>query len=110
MRQHLESVIEANEKWNGADIRVRQERVLEIDLEQRGMRVSALEVRLPKQENEGSDADEHEHRPQEKTRTPFHEPPSACWSTSQHDSVHLSIVNMYLSFFGVLLIRFAGAS
>ena len=46
-------------------IRIRQEGVFEIDLEERGVRVSALDVRFPKHESKRSDTDEHKYCLQE---------------------------------------------
>ena len=59
--QHFECVIETHKEWNGADIRIRQEGVFEINRKERGMCVSALEVRFPKQESQSADADEYKH-------------------------------------------------
>ena len=57
--QHLECLIERHEKRNGRDIRIRQKRIFEVDLKERGVRVSAFDVRFPKQEGKSADADEH---------------------------------------------------
>lgn len=57
--QHLERLIERHEKRNRRGIRKRQKGILEIDLKERGVLVSAFEVRFPKQESESADADEH---------------------------------------------------
>ena len=48
--QHLEGLVEPRKKWNGRYICIRQKWILEIDLEEGGVRVSAFEMRLPKQE------------------------------------------------------------
>ena len=57
--QYLESLVERHEKRNGPDIRIRQKGIFEIDLKDRGVRVSALEVRFPKHESQCANADEH---------------------------------------------------
>ena len=57
--QHLECLIERHEKWNGPYIRIRQKGILEIDLKERGVRVSAFDVRFPKHESKSANANEH---------------------------------------------------
>ena len=57
--QHLECLIERHEKWDGRDIRIRQEGVLEIDLKERGMRIPALDMGFPKHNGKSADTDEH---------------------------------------------------
>jgi hypothetical protein len=58
--QHLECLIERHEKWNGPYIRIRQKGILEINLKERGVRVSALDARLPKHESQSGNPDEHD--------------------------------------------------
>ena len=50
-----------NEKWNGCDIHIRQEWIFEINLKERGVRIPALNVRLPKQDEKSADPDEHDY-------------------------------------------------
>ena len=57
--QHLECLIERYEKWNGRDIRIRQKGIFEIDLKERGMSLSALDVRFPKHESKSPNTDKH---------------------------------------------------
>jgi hypothetical protein len=52
-------LVERYEKSNGADIHISQKGIFEIDLKERGVRISALEVRFPKQESKSANADEH---------------------------------------------------
>ncbi len=56
---HLECLIECHEKWNRPDIHKRQKGIFEIDLKERGVRISALDARFPKQESKSANADEH---------------------------------------------------
>lgn len=57
--QKFERLVECDEECNGCDVRVRQEWIVEIDLNQCGARISALQVRFPKHKSKSSDADEH---------------------------------------------------
>jgi hypothetical protein len=57
--QDLECLIERYEKWNGRDIRIGQKGIFEIDLKERGVRVSALDVRFPEHESKSTNADEY---------------------------------------------------
>jgi hypothetical protein len=59
--QHLECLIERYEKWNGRDIHIRQKGIFEIDLKERGVRISALDVRFPKQERKSANTDKHDY-------------------------------------------------
>jgi hypothetical protein len=52
-------MVERHKKRNGGEIRIRKKGIFEIDLEDRGVRVSALEVRFPKHESKSAHADEH---------------------------------------------------
>ena len=54
-----ECPMERHEEWDGTHIDIRQEWILEVDLEGCGMGIPALKVRFPKQEGNRADADEH---------------------------------------------------
>jgi len=69
--QHLERLIERHEKRDGRYIRIRQKRIFEVNLKERGVRVPALDVRLPKHQGKSADADEHNDH-LKKYRASFH--------------------------------------
>ena len=52
--------VERHEERDGTHIDIRQEWILEVDLEGGGMGIPALDVRFPEHESEGADADEHD--------------------------------------------------
>jgi hypothetical protein len=52
-------LIERDEKGNGRCVGIRQEWIVEIDMEDRGVRVPAFKVRFPKHKGKSADADEH---------------------------------------------------
>jgi hypothetical protein len=57
--QYLECLIERREKRNGRQIRIGQEWIVEIYLQERGVRVPAFKVRFPKHKGKSPDANEH---------------------------------------------------
>jgi hypothetical protein len=57
--QHFERLIKRHEKRNRPYVHKRQKGIFEIDLKVRGVCVSALKARFPKQESQSADADEH---------------------------------------------------
>ena len=57
--EQTERAIKRHEERNAAQIHIRQEGILEVDFEGRGIDIPAFEVRFPQQEGKSSDADEH---------------------------------------------------
>jgi hypothetical protein len=58
--QHLDGLMERHEERDGRHIRIRKKGILEVNLEERGLRVPAFEVGFPKQKGQGAEADEHD--------------------------------------------------
>ena len=54
-----EGPIERYEERSGTDIHIGQKRIMEVDLEDRGVGVPAFDVRLAEQEGEHGEAEEH---------------------------------------------------
>jgi hypothetical protein len=52
-------LIERHEESNRSAIRPRQEWIIEINLVERGVRISALNLGFPKQKDKSGDADEY---------------------------------------------------
>ena len=59
--KRLESLVKREEKSDRANVGIRQEWIVEIDLEERGVYISAFQLGFPKQEGEGAEANEHDH-------------------------------------------------
>jgi len=57
--QHPDGLVKTDKKWDKRQVYIRQERVLEIYLELRGVHVPALELRFPKQEGKNADAEKY---------------------------------------------------
>ncbi len=55
-----ECPIERDEERSGPQVRIRQEWIIEVDLEGCGTGIPALEVRFPEDEGKGAEADEHD--------------------------------------------------
>ncbi len=52
--------MERHEERDGAHVHVRQEGILDVDLEERGVGVPALDVGFSEQEDQGGEAEEHD--------------------------------------------------
>src|SRR5205085_12122076 len=57
---------------NGCDVRIRQEWIVEVNLKEGGVCISALQVRFPEQKSKSSDTDDHNDDLQKYRRASFH--------------------------------------
>jgi hypothetical protein len=81
--QHLDCLIERDEKRGGRYIRIRKKWIFEVNLKERGMCIPALDLRFPKQKGKNADANEHDDY-LKKYRAPFHR-------RSLNSSTHLEL-------------------